>query len=132
MGNMREKSIRLSKEHGVNLAIPICYFCGEEKNEIVLAGRLPQDVEAPKHAVWDKNPCDKCKELMRMGIMLISVRDGESGENPYRTGRMVVVKEENALRMFGEVDDILKSRVGFVEDSVWTLMGLPQNGEGEK
>jgi len=105
VGNMREKSIRLSKEHGVNLAIPICYFCGEEKNEIVLAGRLPQDVEAPKHAVWDKNPCDKCKELMRMGIMLISVRDG---------------------------DDILKSRVGFVEDSVWTLMGLPQNGEGEK
>ena len=45
---MREKSIRLSKEHGVNPAIPICYFCGEEKNEIVLAGRLPQDVEAPK------------------------------------------------------------------------------------
>ncbi len=48
--------ITLSERYGVNPAIPVCYFCNEEKAEIILAGRLPQDREAPRHAVWDKKP----------------------------------------------------------------------------
>lgn len=67
-------SILLSKKHGVNPAIPVCFFCGEEKNEVILAGKMKYDAEAPKHAVWDKKPCDKCRELMEMGVMLISVK----------------------------------------------------------
>ena len=42
--------IRLSPKHGVNPAVPLCFLCGQAKNEIVLAGRLPGDVEAPRAA----------------------------------------------------------------------------------
>ena len=38
------KSIRLSPAHGVNPTIPICFWCGNEKNEIALMGKLPSAV----------------------------------------------------------------------------------------
>ena len=126
------KGIRLSKKYGVNPAIPVCFFCGKEKNQLILAGRLGvKDEEAPKHKVWDMEPCDECKKLMEMGIMLISIRDGETEPNPYRTGQMCVVKEEAAKRMFPNNGEVLKMRMAFVEDNVWNLIGLPVHKGGE-
>lgn len=121
-----EKMIRISEKYGVNPAVPLCYFCNQEKNELILAGRLEEDKEAPHKAVWDMIPCDKCKEFMKQGIILISVKDGESGKNPYRTGGWVVVKEEAAKRMFGETNRIIETRIGFVEDETWNTIGLPR------
>ena len=118
-------SIRLSEKYGVNPTIPICYLCGEEKNEIVLFGRRPNDVEAPKHACIDKAPCDKCKGYMEQGIILISVKSQVYNDvEPYRTGGWVVIKEEAAKRMFG--DHVGKSRVAFVSDEAWDKIGLPR------
>ena len=59
--------ILLSPKHGLNPTIPICFWCGEEKNEIALMGRIGdarkgEDFEAPMHAVLDYEPCDKCRE----------------------------------------------------------------------
>ena len=57
-------SIRLSEKHGVNPAIPLCFFCLKPKNEIIIAGKMRgeySDREAPQHAVWDMRPCDECK-----------------------------------------------------------------------
>lgn len=54
--------ITLSPKHGVNPCIPLCAFCGEEKNQIALLGKLRDDKEAPKYAVIDAEPCDNCKD----------------------------------------------------------------------
>lgn len=118
--------MRLSEKHGVNCTIPHCFFCGEAKNELILAGRLPHDAEAPKGKVWDKNPCDKCKGHMEQGIILISVKNGEEGDNPYRTGGWVVIREEAFSRIFNGCDAAIKKRVAFVPDEVWDKIGLPR------
>ncbi len=119
-------SIRLSEKYGVNPCIPKCFFCGENKNELLLFGRINGDIEAPKNTVFDKNPCDKCQEYMKLGVILISVKDGTDNENPYRTGGWCVVKD-SAISKFQPqslVDHILSARVAFVPDEVWNILGL--------
>lgn len=119
------RRILLSKKHGVNPTIPLCFYCNAPKNEIILTGHLPNDTEAPKNVVWDKVPCDKCQAWMEQGIILISVRDGETSDNPYRTGGWTVIKEEAFRRIFKDCDDVLKKRVAFVPDEAWNKIGLP-------
>lgn len=119
-------NIKLSKKYGLNAAIPVCYFCNEPKNELIIPGLLKGDVEAPKNAVWNMEPCDKCKEYMNMGVILISVKNGESGKNPYRTGGWAVVKDEAVAGIFGENTPALKYRVAFIEDEAWDKIGLPR------
>lgn len=121
-------SIRLSSKHGVNAAVPICFFCGKPKNEVVLPGELPGDAEAPQHVVWDYTPCEQCAAWMKRGVILVSVRDGESGGNPYRTGNYVVADEEAIRRVFEPaemVERVLAARFAFVEDTAWAAAGLP-------
>lgn len=43
-------SIKLSSKHGVNPTIPVCFFCGEEKNEIALLGRIGGKEDLDSHA----------------------------------------------------------------------------------
>lgn len=59
--------------------------------------------------------------------MFVSVRDGERGNNPYRTGKMCVIKEEAVANMVSpELYEHLKRvRFGFIEDSIWEQLGLP-------
>jgi len=116
--------IRLSEKHGVNPAIPKCFYCLGDKNELLLCGRLPKDQEAPRNMVWDMEPCDQCKAYMAQGIIVISVKDGEGEKteadralhvrsqeftparqmrpfvpNPYRTGGWWVMREEGLARI---------------------------------
>lgn len=122
-------SIRLSEKHGVNPSVGICFYCGKEDGTVVLLGRLPGDQEAPRQAVFTKEPCAECKEHMKQGIMLLEVLDGQSGDNPRRTGRMWVITEDAARRLFHPeevVEDVLKKRVAFLEESVATKLGLPK------
>ena len=120
------KNIKLSKKHGLNAVISVCYFCNEPKNEIIIAGRLPNDDEAPKYAIWNMEPCDKCKGYMEQGIILISVKNGERGNNPYRTGGWVVINEDAAKQIFGDNCQAIKSRIAFVDDEAWDKIGLPR------
>lgn len=127
-------SIRISQKYGVNPTIPLCFFCNEPKNELILAGRLPGDQEAPKNKVWDNAPCDKCKGYQKIGVILISVRDGEEGTNPYRTGGWVVLKDDAVRRLVQPqelADEIIRKRVAFVPDQAWDAIGLPR-GEVKK
>ncbi len=129
---MHDPSIRLSPRHGLNPVIPRCFFCGARKNEVVLPGLLEGDVGAPRDAVWDHEPCDQCQQYMKDGIILISVRDGESGPNPYRTGGWCVLKEAAVRKLIQPaslVHDIIKQRVAFVPDQAWELLGLPRGGQ---
>ena len=50
--------IILSKKYGVNPSIEICTICGEDLN-IILFGKLKDDVEAPKQICLG-GLCDKC------------------------------------------------------------------------
>ena len=113
-------SIRLHSTYGVNPTIPVCFFCGKDKNEVALLGSAYHG-KAPMHMVIDKIPCEECKKHMAMGVLLISVKDGESGDNPYRTGKIAVITEEAAKRIFTG----LNGCIAFVEDSAWTKIGLP-------
>lgn len=70
-------SIRLSEKHGVNPSLDLCFLCNEPKG-VALLGRLPGDAEAPRQAVFDEEPCDKCLEWMKQGIILISVDESQS------------------------------------------------------
>lgn len=120
-------ALTLSRKYGVNPSVGLCFFCHKQNGEIILAGAFGGQ-EAPRQAVWDRHPCDECKALMKQGVMLLSVRDGESGSNPYRTGRMVVVRDEAIQRMITPPelrDQILRERVSFVEDKTWVALGLP-------
>jgi len=127
--------IRVSPKYGVNPAIPHCWVCSEAKNEVILAGRLNNDAEAPRGAVWDKVPCDRCKKVMETGIFMIECRDGEEGDNPYRTGRLWALTEEAFKRIFQGMarDESLKKRVCFIEESTAKAIGLhdhiPENPE---
>lgn len=101
------KSIRLSPKHGVNPTIPVCFFCGREKNEIALLGRLPGDAEAPRNAVLDYEPCEDCKAKMAMGYTLVGVldappRDGMASisGNKYPSGNLVVLTEHGIRSLF--------------------------------
>lgn len=110
--------IRLSKEYGVNPSVEIYHICGKEMG-VALFGASYKDengktAEAP-HKICMGGICDDCKNVIdNGGIFFIEVRDGESGNNPYRTGRIIAVKES-------AVKNILKgyNKVNYVEHSLW-------------
>lgn len=108
-------SSKISPKHGVNPTIPICFFCGEEKQEIALLGKIggkSEDLEAPRHMVLDYEPCDKCKEQMKLGVVLIPVSDTQPGDNRppmksmegkdvYPLGGYLVIRPEAFSKMTG-------------------------------
>lgn len=121
-------SIRLSEKYGVNPSVAICWICGADNGEVILAGRMKNDAEAPRRAVWDKYPCAECRTFMEQGIIFVSVMDGSEGNNPCRTGKFAVIREDAVRRMVTPAelrDAIIKKRVAFVPDSAWARLGLP-------
>ena len=95
-------SILLSPKHGVNPSITHCECCGKEIG-IALLGKLKGDAEAPKDIAMGL--CDDCQKVIDQdGLMIIEVRDGESGKNPYRTGRLVGITREAKERMFNDIN----------------------------
>lgn len=107
--------IQLSPKYGVNPTIPVCFWCGEERGEIALLGRIGdgrknEDFEAPHYAVIDFEPCDKCRRNMAMGFTLMEATQHPnrrtnvpSQSGVYPTGRYVVVKPEAVQRIFGDM-----------------------------
>lgn len=110
--------ITVSKQFGVNPSIQKCSCCGKEMG-IALFGTSWKDekgktAQAPMHFM-NGQICDECKDVIgKGGIYFIEVRDGESGPNPYRTGRLVAVKEEAVSRMF-----TCYSKINYMEKSVF-------------
>lgn len=103
------KGIKLSPKHGVNPCIPVCFFCGETKNEIALLGRIggKEDLEAPMKAILDYEPCEECKKKFAEGVLLVEVTDYPNMEghpmiakNAYPTGRYSVVRPEALIGDF--------------------------------
>jgi len=109
--------IKLSPKYGVNPTIPICFWCGEDRNEIALMGHIGdgrgnEDFEAPMHSFIDYEPCDKCREIMGQGVTVIAVTSFPNVENQppiregiYPAGEYVVMRKEAAKRVFPGIKD---------------------------
>lgn len=141
----KNDKLELDPVHGANPGMEQCYLCLGDKG-VILWGRIKaatrkalaesgypagNDGAAPRRVVLGPEPCDKCKEFMSQGVILISVREGKNGTDPYRTGGWVVVKEEAIRAVFhGEAAErVLEARMAFVTDDVWDRCGLPREAE---
>lgn len=97
--------MRISKKYGLNPSVTHCECCGKEIG-VALFGTSWKDkkgktAEAP-HAVA-MGLCDSCKSVIdQKGTLFIEVRDGESGSNPYRTGRLVGLSHDAAMRLLND------------------------------
>ena len=122
-------SIRLSPKHGLNPSISVCFFCGEDKNEIILPGKLKGDAEAPRRAVYNYEPCEKCKENMAVGITLVGVVTEQPEDNRpeiskglYPTGRWYVITEDCTRQLLQAdsnlLENVLKNRKCLIDDHV--------------
>lgn len=128
----RGGGIRLHPEHGVNPTIPLCWWCGKEKNEVALLGAAYRG-EAPRNLVIDYAPCDECAAYQAKGITLIEVVSKPNAyggsTQPERTGRWCVITRDGAARMFNV--DLTSKPMAYVEQEAWNQIGLsPPTTEG--
>lgn len=131
-------SIRVSEKHGVNPTIPVCFWCGKEKNEIALMGKLPNDEKAPS-SMWifgDYEPCEECKELRKMGVDLMEACVVPVfGENQppifekdeiklYPTGRHMILKDGaiNSLFPKDTAETLCEKRLGFLDPETMDML----------
>lgn len=103
-------SIKVSKKHGVNPSLDVCFWCGEAKG-ILLMGALKNDAEAPRNSLTNYEPCDKCRAQFDQGVWLAEVNEHPNIENQfpiqnegstslYPTGRYIVVSHRFAENAF--------------------------------
>lgn len=123
------KNIILSPKHGLNPSVGVCFYCAQDDGTVILPGHLKEDAQAPRRAVWTKEPCPKCADLMKQGIMLIEVQPGETGDNPARTGRQWVLKQEAVERLItppAKLAQVIQNRVAFIFPETARALGLDE------
>ena len=133
------KGIEISPKHGLNPTIPVCFWCGKEKNEIALLGRIREktkrgsDIKAPRRMVIDYEPCDECKDMWESGVAVIEVQETPTTPNQpeiqkgvYPTGLFVVVTVEGADRVFPQHAPWSKGQKVFVDSTVFSHF-LPED-----
>lgn len=123
---MRNGSIRLHKEHGLNPTMVNCFICGETVH-IALVGAQSKKIfgqeEAPRECV-DGSICDRCQGIIDQGgVFFIEVKDGETGNNPYRTGLLWGIKREVAERIVNDTK-LLDKGIMWIEKSVAEQIGF--------
>lgn len=92
----KEDSIKLSKEHGLKPTIPLCFWCGEPKDEIILCGELKDDKKAPTNLVSDYEFCNKCKEKIgEDGCVIIPV-----SSTPNMEGQPAIIVDDNGDKQY--------------------------------
>ena len=121
------KGIKISPKYGVNPTIPVCFWCGKQKNEIALMGRMTDDIEAPKNMVLDYVPCEECQSHMAMGVAVLEASDrpNTEGQPPMQTGvyptsRFVVITTECADRVFNAYAPWSEGKKVFVDSDVFS------------
>ena len=133
------KGIEISPKHGLNPTIPVCFWCGKDKNEIALLGRIREktkrgsDIEAPRRMVIDYEPCDECKKMWESGIAVFEAQETPTMPNQpeiqkgiYPTGRLVVMTVEGADRVFPQHAPWSKGQKVFVDSTVFSHF-LPED-----
>lgn len=102
--NGRTPTIKLSKQHGLNPTMNVCFFCGQNKNLIIL-GKLKNDAKAPNKILADYQPCKTCAEKIARGRLVLEVTTQDPGTVPiapgaWPTGRWCVISRKAADVLF--------------------------------
>lgn len=119
------------------VALTKCFFCLGD-GDLVMNTRLyrgaPKRVEQLNGKVISLNPCTKCAEFMKRGVILLSFDPERSDKgwnkqplpNPYRTGGFFVVRDEAIKRIFDPsvAEFALKNRWIYIEHDAAVSMGL--------
>ena len=115
----------------IGLAITKCFYCGHDKNQIIintlLTEKAAEEVEKMHGKVVDMEPCDECKKYMEIGIICISCKDNDP---EYRTGGWAVISEDGFKKLEHVMDkelyeQILKQRFCMIPDHIWNDWGFP-------
>ena len=89
---MTKNIIKISPKYGANPSILRCICCGKDY-VVTILGKLKGDKEAPREIY--QGLCNDCDGVIKQGgAMIIEVVDGETGNNPSRTGRLVGVSKD--------------------------------------
>lgn len=140
--------MKTTKNPRLAIALTNCFFCGEG-DQLLIDKRPkfsdePSAMERAAHGkVVNMEPCHKCADFMKQGIILITIDNAKStpGWNktapgvmpdPYRAGGFIVIKEEAFKRLFNSSahanssarDFGLKHRWMFLEHAAAEMMGL--------
>jgi hypothetical protein len=94
----------------------ICFYCGKEA------------------AIGEMDPCLRCAEWMKTGIILISIATEAklTDTNPERTGGWLVVTEAFLKHIVVDAQaqiEILHARVAYIDDDSWDLLRLPRGDQ---
>lgn len=119
------------EEPKIGVALTKCFICGEDDCIVIntkLTKKHAEEVEKMNGMSISKEPCPKCREHMKNGVILISVDEDKSDDmnNPWRTGGWWVIKSDAVGRLLKKelADQLLKSRVGFIEHEMAEGIGL--------
>jgi hypothetical protein len=137
------------REAHLGVALTKCYFC-QGNNEIIinklLSKSMKENVEEMHGKIVNMHPCPKCKDMMKRGIILITIDNAKSEPgwskpkstyhngkeypgmpNPYRTGGFFVITDDGMRRCLGDlpaVDWAIKHRFMFIEHAEAEKIGL--------
>lgn len=129
-------SIRLSPKHGLNPSAMQCFYCGDDIG-VAVPGLLKGDRKAPRKAVWDMTPCDKCTAVMKIGVIFCEIDNDltKDRDNPYRTGRLIALSEEGVRHLIGnqeKLEQLLKQRFCWIGKEEWEAVGFNEMFEQHK
>ena len=127
---------------GPSIAVTKCFYCGESDKIVIskFVSRPSPTVEAMQDKVIDMEPCSKCKDFMRQGIILLTIDEAKSEKgwnipsgqqgwmpNPYRAGGFAVVKQPFIERLLEKNEKMLafalKHRWMFIEHEAAVRIG---------
>lgn len=122
----------MNEKPNVHIGMTRCFFCGEHKDIIIQKRLTPKPMKAFREAddhVVDYEPCQKCKKMMEIGVILMIYDDEKtnSEEVPYRTGKILCVKDEAIKRLVNDekmVEQALKKRAMFFPEKIAKMTGL--------
>lgn len=128
---MSTHDLKLHPKYGLNPTIPTCFWCGHDRDELVLLGAAYKD-EAPRNMVLDYSPCGACRAHWDRGIVLIECSERSPDNRPplqgsYPTGRWAVVTDDYMRRILSPdelVQSVLKHRCAFVEVGLLERLGV--------
>ncbi len=110
-----------------------CFWCGGEKNELIIAKRQDKQWCDNKtmSVIANYEPCDKCKEGFAKGVQLIEAQEEplwrkqpEIQKGVYPTGNTWVINREVAEEILGVKNDIV-----FIDKEMAEKIGLYQTQE---
>lgn len=128
---MAKGDIKLSKKHGLQPVIPLCLYCGEQKDEIRLYGAegdklakfmgykdgaLPMSMHIP----GDFSPCTKCKDTGNIYVVVVDQSTGTivSAVTTKDDQIKKIVKDEAIIK------DILNKRVVLIDPETALSIGI--------